>query len=72
MWLCKNIKEKKGSIRWTSVPIIKTMDTRCPPPCIKTKKRNKYSPCFPAKNSKIKREIYPQGAKVEIEISHKY
>jgi len=25
MWLCKNLKEKKGSKRWTSVPIMKTM-----------------------------------------------
>jgi len=32
----------------------------------------KIAHVFPTKSSKIKREIYPQGAKVEIEISHKY
>jgi len=45
MWLCKRKviekrererekkkKRRKGSKRWTSVPIIKTMGTRSPPP----------------------------------------
>ena len=59
-------KRRKGSKWWTSVPVIKTMGTRCPPPS------KKDSPCFPMKSSKIKRENYPQGVKVEIEISHKY
>jgi len=39
------------------------MGTRCPPPYIYKIK---------IEIAKIKREIYPQGAKVEIEISHKY
>jgi len=31
-------KRRKGSKRWTSVPIIKTMGTRCPPPYVKKEK----------------------------------
>jgi len=39
-------KRRKGSKRWTSVPIIKTMGTRCPPPCEKKRENNKDSPCL--------------------------
>jgi len=28
----KREEERRGSKRWTSVPVIKTMGTRCPPP----------------------------------------
>jgi len=50
MWLCKNIKEKKGSKRWTSVPVVKTMGTRCPPLGIKKiNKKIKIAHVFPKK-----------------------
>jgi len=41
-------KRRKRSKRWTSVPIIKTMGTRCPPPCVK-KRRIKIAHVFPEK-----------------------
>jgi len=46
MWLCKNNKRRKGSKRSTSVPIIKTMDTRCPLPYIKKRERMKIAHVF--------------------------
>ena len=49
-------KEKKGSKRWTSVPVIKTMGTSMPASHSSGKKErereNKDSPGFPAKSSK--------------------
>jgi len=40
-------KRRKGSKRWTSVPTIKTVGTRCPPPCVKRERENnKESPCL--------------------------
>jgi len=35
----KKYKRRKGSKRWRSVPIIKTIGTRCPPPLIKKRRR---------------------------------
>jgi len=37
----KIYKRRKGSKRWTIVPIMKTMGTRCQPPCEKKKKKKK-------------------------------
>jgi len=34
-------KRRKGSKRWTSVPIMKIMGTRCLPPCVKKREKKK-------------------------------
>jgi len=47
-------KRIKGSKRLTSVPIIKTMGTRCPPPCLKRRKK-RDSTCL---SSKVPIESY--------------
>ena len=63
-------KRRKGSKRWTSVPVIKTMGTMLA--SLRNKWIIKIAHVFHAKSSTIKREIYLQRAKVEREISHKY
>jgi len=48
---------RKGSKRWTSVPIIKTMGTRCPPPL----KKERIAHVF---LEKFNRELFPKKYKL--------